>query len=78
MTPLLALLIAEGYFRFGGGEKDLLLLMPWILWSVIYAAIFVVQWINRTKLMKSVFHASGGATGLMILLWIGLYIFSTF
>jgi len=28
LTPLLGFLIAEGYLNFGGGEKDLFLLVP--------------------------------------------------
>ena len=76
LTPLLALLIAEGYLNFGGGEKDLLLLIPWIIWSLIYMIIYVVQWIKKAKIIKSIYFAAGGATGLMILLWVGLYIFS--
>ena len=76
ITPVLALLIAEGYLNFGGGEKDLLLLIPWILWSILYAIIYVAQWIKKAKTSKSIYFAAGGATGLMMLLWIGMYIFS--
>ena len=76
ITPLLAFLIAEGYLNFGGGEKDLLLLIPWILWSILYAIIYIVQWIKKAKTIKGIYLAAGGATGLLILLWIGIYIFS--
>ena len=76
ITPLITSLIAEGYLNFGGGEKDLLLIIPWVLWSVIYAIIYIVQWIKKTKTIRGIYFAAGGATGLMILLWIGIYIFS--
>ena len=46
-TPLLALLIAEGYLDFGGGEKDLLLLLPWILWSLAFLVFSAVFWCRR-------------------------------
>ena len=76
LTPLLALLIAEGHLNFGGGEKDLLLLIPWIIWSLIYAIIFIILWAKRKNLKNIVYLAAGGSTGMMILIWIGLYIFS--
>ena len=76
LTPLVALLIAEGYLNFGGGEKDLLLLIPWILWSLFYAIIFIILWVKRKNMIKSIYFAAGGSTGLMILIWAGLFIFS--
>ena len=76
LTPILAFLIAEGYLNFGGGEKDLLLLIPWILWAIIYSIIYVVQWIKKTNIIRGLYISAGGATGLTVLLWIGLYIFS--
>ena len=32
MTPVWGYLIADGHLDFGGGEKDLLLLIPWMIW----------------------------------------------
>ena len=75
-TPLLAFLIAEGHLNFGGGEKDLLLLIPWTLWAIIYSIIYVVQWIRKANIIRGVYISAVGATGLIVLLWIGLYIFS--
>lgn len=36
LTPIWGYLISDGYLNFGGGEKDLLLLLPWLIWSFIY------------------------------------------
>ena len=76
LTPPLAFLLAEGYLDFGGGEKDLLLLLPWTVWSLFYTFIFIILWVKRKNVIRSVYYAAGGSTGLMILIWIGLYIFS--
>ena len=76
VTPVLALLIAEGYLDFGGGEKDLLLLFPWILWSLSYLIFSVILWIKRKSILISACYAAVGSMGLMILLWVGLYVFS--
>lgn len=42
LTPLLGFFIADGYLNCGGGEKDLLLFIPWILWSLLYLIFFLV------------------------------------
>ena len=44
LTPVLFYLLAEGHLNLGGGEKDILLLIPWIAWSLIYAVSFWVCW----------------------------------
>ncbi len=72
VTPLLVLLIAEGYLNFGGGEKDLLLVIPWILWSLVYGIAFAVCWARKLPLRRSLSYAAGGATCLVVLAWAGL------
>ncbi len=37
VAPLLLYGLAEGILDFGGGEKDIILIFPWITWSVIFA-----------------------------------------
>ncbi|HUE84107.1 MAG TPA: hypothetical protein VMM84_18535 [Pyrinomonadaceae bacterium] len=34
-APVIVYLIASGYFDLGGGEKDLVVVLPWLLWSFI-------------------------------------------
>jgi hypothetical protein len=46
LTPLLAILISEGYLNLGGGCKDIILLIPWLLWSLLYSVFFIVLWIR--------------------------------
>lgn len=36
LTPVFGFLLAEGHLNLGGGEKDLLLLLPWLLWSILF------------------------------------------
>lgn len=44
LTPLLVHVLAEGYFDLGGGEKDLVLVLPYFLWSFLYAACSLELW----------------------------------
>ena len=73
VTPLLALLIAEGYLNFGGGEKDLLLVLPWILWSLVYGIVFAACWGRKLQLRRVLSYAAGGATVLVVGAWRGCW-----
>lgn len=53
-VPLLVLLIADGYLDFGGGEKDILLVLPWALWSLLFAASSLWLWARGWPLSRSV------------------------
>ena len=44
LAPLLLILIGDGRLNFGGGEKDILLLIPWVLWSTAFAVSSLVLW----------------------------------
>ncbi len=44
LTPLLLHLIAYGVIDLGGGEKDIVWLFPWALWSLIFAATSFYLW----------------------------------
>lgn len=76
LTPLWGYLISEGYFNFGGGEKDLLLLIPWIFWSLVYLLIFIVAWIRRKNIKAILLYSVGGATGIVAIAWVVLFIWS--
>jgi len=74
LTPLWGFLIAEGTLNFGGGEKDLLLLIPWLLWSLLYMVIFIVAWVKRWSLGKTVLYSFFGAGAGVVLVWLVLLI----
>jgi hypothetical protein len=76
LTPLWGYLIADGYLNFGGGEKDLLLLIPWILWSLLYLVIFVVTWFQRLPLKRGLVFSTVGATVVIVLLWLAMFVWS--
>jgi len=73
VTPLLVLLIAEGYLNFGGGEKDLILALPWIIWSLAYAIVFAACWARRLPLRRTLYYSAGGAAGLVVMAWVSLF-----
>ena len=69
LTPLLGFLIAEGYLNFGGGEKDLFLLILWMVWSLVYFVLFLILWRRKFSIKKGCDYAAVGATGALALIY---------
>jgi len=67
MTPALVHLIATGALDFGGGEIDLVLVLPWALWSVLFAVSSLVLWRRGWPVLRStVRSAIVGVAGLLL------------
>jgi hypothetical protein len=77
LSPLGVFLIAEDYLSFGGGEKDLFLLIPWLVWSILYAIIFAVCWAKGMSTRRVLAYSAGGAAVLVMLAWLALLFWST-
>lgn len=73
-TPLLGFFIADGYLNFGGGEKDILLLIPWILWSLLYLIFFLASWWRKVSITRGLAYAVGGATGFLAFVYVILLV----
>ena len=52
LTPFLFFAIAEGWLNFGGGEKDLLLLIPYLIWSLSFFIIALVLILKKKRLSQ--------------------------
>jgi hypothetical protein len=44
LVPVLMRLIANGRINFGGGEKDVVWALVWLLWSVLFGISSFVLW----------------------------------
>ncbi len=53
LSPLLLHLFAYGIIDLGGGEKDIVWLFPWVLWSLIFAASSFVLWYRGWRFARS-------------------------
>ena len=66
-APVLVHLLAEGFIGFGGGEKDLVLVLPWLLWSLIFAVSCLVLWARRWPVVRSAIWSAGvGLAGVLM------------
>ena len=58
LAPALGYLIAEGFVNLGGGEKDLLWMLPWLLWSLVFAVSALVLWRRGWSLRQALVRSA--------------------
>ena len=62
--------LVSGPLSLGGGEKDLFLAVPLLVWSVLFfAALLVLGW-RKVSLGRSTAVAAGIATALLVVIWV--------
>ena len=67
LTPVFAYLLSHGDVNLGGGEKDVIVLIPWLLWSLVFAVSSWVFWWRGLDLRISARRAAlAGLAGLAI------------
>ena len=67
LVPVFVYVLGSGWVSFGGGEKDLFLVVPWLLWSILFALASLVLWFRRWPLLRStVWSVVVGLAGLVI------------
>lgn len=67
LTPVLGLLLADGKLNFGGGEKDILLILPWAFGSFIYGASSFILWYRRWSLGRAVLCSIGVSFAVLVI-----------
>ena len=70
-TPVLSHLINNGTLNFGGGEKDIIVIVPWLAWSALYAVFSIIYWRKKRGLVGSTFLAVGWSAALVV---VALYV----
>lgn len=72
-TVLFAWLVMESHLNFGGGEKDIFLAVPLLLWSLVFMVGYFVLWWRGASFARSVAVAAGVATGGIVFAWLVLF-----
>lgn len=68
LTPVLGYLLAQGYINLGGGEKDILLLIPWLIWSLVFGFSSLVFWRRGYPIAPALWRSAlVGLAGLVVL-----------
>ncbi|WP_428609113.1 hypothetical protein [Sedimenticola sp.] len=76
LTPVLLLLIGEDILSFGGGEKDVVIAIPWLIWSLIFAVSSYVLIFKRWRLRRWWVRSAIVATATLVILWLVLFLLS--
>ncbi len=67
LVPVLVELIAMGTLDFGGGEKDLVWVAPWFLWSLIFTVSSFILWYRGWSFWRSMWHSAVFGLGGVVL-----------
>jgi hypothetical protein len=71
-TILFTFLTMEGYLSFGGGEKDIFLSVPLLLWSLIFLVSSLIAWWRKSTLRRAAAISAIVATAVVVLIWVSL------
>jgi hypothetical protein len=71
-TILFTFLTMEGYLNFGGGEKDIFLSVPLLLWSLIFLVSSLIAWWRKSTLRRAAAISAIVATAVVVLIWVSL------
>lgn len=76
LTPLFFYLISEDIMSFGAGDKDIVLLLPWLVWAAFFLAAGLILWKKNLPLkrwsLKSVLYSVVA----LVALWLCLFAYS--
>ena len=67
LSVLLAWLLMDGKLNLSGGEKDIVLVVPFLLWSLIFLCCFLILWWRRFALNRSLALSASIATVLVVI-----------
>lgn len=73
LTFIFTWLVMDGYLNFGGGEKDIFLAVPLLLWSLLFMCCYFVLWWRGSRIVRSVIFAGAFATGGLMAAWFVLF-----
>jgi hypothetical protein len=65
LTPVLFWVLGSGAVDLGGGEKDLVWILPWLLWSTTFAISMVATWLRGRSPGRSI--AAAALAGFVVL-----------
>jgi hypothetical protein len=70
VMPALIYATAEGWLNFGGGEKDLLLAIPYVLWATVFFVTGFVLIVNRWALRRWLRRSAILSIGTLFAAWV--------
>jgi len=72
LTCLVAWLTMEGHLNLGGGCKDAFIVLPLLIWSLVFFVCYLVLWWRGSTFRRLVVTSSVVATAVVVAAWIML------
>lgn len=76
LSPILFFATAEGWLNFGGGEKDLLLILPYLIWALVFFLTALILIIKHKPVHYWLYRAFTVALLVIIVLAVIAYVSS--
>ena len=76
-APVLAVLIARDVVAFGAGDKDIVLLIPYLAWALIFLLAGILSWRNTPGGKAWVLKSLGYSLAVLLAIWLALFSYST-
>ena len=73
LTLLFGWLLMEGSLSFGGGDKDIFLVLPPLVWSVLYVASSGLFWWRGATIRRAAKVSALAATTILAVAWLILF-----
>lgn len=76
LTPLVFYTLTEGKLNLGGGEKDILWMIPWVVWGALFPASALVFMIRNRGILSWLGYSLAASLFIMAMLFTVTYVLS--
>ena len=73
-TLLLSFLTMEGYVNFGGGDKDILVAIPLLLFSVLFLLSCLIAWWRGLPPGRAARVSALASAAVVVVAWLALFV----
>jgi len=73
ITPGVIYILSQSWLDFGGGEKDILLVIPYFVWAFIFFVVALVLIIKNWSFRRWLSRSAWVSVIAMLILWIVAY-----
>lgn len=76
VTPVFGFLIAENHLSFGGGDKDIVILVPWVVWSLLFIVTGMALWKKVPKFKVWALKSFLYSVVILLTIWLCMLFYS--
>lgn len=77
-TPVIFVLVDHGYIDLRGGDKDMLVIFPWMLWSILFFLIGLIRWKKLADNFALFSNSFIWSSLIILFLWLGMFGYTSF